>query len=450
MHFAPVSILIVIFILTRKGKKENPLLLESQKTGKRAVENGTLLAVESRLMENIFLVVINMTKLLMKKFLPKGNPADHPKVRSAAGTLSGIVGIICNLLLFCVKLAIGLISGAVSIIADAMNNLSDASSSLVTLIGFKLAEKPADPTHPYGHARFEYLSGLAIAGIITIIGVDLAKNSIAKIIHPQAVELTVPMMIVLVASIGVKLWLSVFNTKLGNHIQSQTILTTAADSRNDVIATGGVLVAAAVEMITQWKIDGFFGLAVALFIIYNGIMLARDTISPLLGESASPELQRDIISLLEKEPSVLGYHDMMVHDYGPGQRFGSLHVEMDQNLNALWCHERIDDLERECMDKLGVHLVIHYDPIAVGDEETDLLREKISNVLSAIDENMSLHDFRMVKGDGHSNLIFDISLPHPLQGQEKRIEKVLNAALEDQQRKYFLVITFEPARFLPD
>ncbi len=385
-----------------------------------------------------------MTKLLMKVCLPKDQPAADPKVRSAAGRLSGVVGILCNALLFGIKFLVGTVSGSVSVTADAMNNLSDASSCLVTLIGFRLAERPADEDHPYGHARFEYLSGLAVAVMIIVIGFELAKTSVEKIISPVAVELSVPMMVVLMGSILVKLWLSLFNTRLGKHIDSAALLATAADSRNDCISTAAVLLAAVLERVTSWKIDGYVGLAVALFIFWSGVKLAKETISPLLGESASPELQRDIVGLIKQEPAVLGYHDLMVHDYGPGQRFGSLHVEMDQGQDALWCHELIDDLERKCLLKLGVHLVIHYDPVVVGDAELDDIRSFLSDTLKTVDPRLTLHDFRMVKGVGHTNLIFDVALPHDLSGEEKNVKKALeNALAENRQGTYYLVITFD-------
>ncbi|MBQ7768616.1 MAG: cation transporter [Oscillospiraceae bacterium] len=385
-----------------------------------------------------------MVKFLMKAGLPKGLAPSEPKVRSAAGRLSGIVGIICNLALFGAKFLIGTVSGSVSITADAMNNLSDASSSLVTFIGFKLAEKPADEDHPYGHARFEYLSGLAVAVMIILIGFELGKTSVNKIFHPTAVAFSIPLVLVLVLSIGIKLWLSLFNTRLGKYIDSTAILATAADSRNDCISTGAVLLAALVEHFTHWHIDGYMGLAVAVFILYSGWTLAKDTISPLLGESASPELQKQIADLVKQEEAVLGYHDLMVHDYGPGQRFGSLHVEMDQTLDALWCHELIDNLERKCLAELGVHLSIHYDPVVVGDPVVDETRDCICRLLKQQDERLSLHDFRMVKGAGHTNLVFDINIPHELAGQEKAIQKGLeNALAEARQGKYYLVITFD-------
>lgn len=392
-----------------------------------------------------------MIKVLMKVFLPKGKAPTDPKVRSAAGRLSGVVGIVCNALLFAGKFIIGTLSGSVAVTADAMNNLSDASSSLVTFVGFKLAEKPADEDHPYGHARFEYLSGLAVAAMIVVIGFELGKTSVQKILNPTAVALSVPMVAVLVGSVLVKLWLSLFNTKLGNYIASSTILATAADSRNDVISTCAVLLAAVLEAVSGWKTDGIIGLGVAAFILYSGAKLAKDTVSPLLGESASPELQRQIVSLLKEEPAVLGYHDLMVHDYGPGQRFGSLHVEMDQGQDPLWCHELIDDLERKCLSELGVHLVIHYDPVVVGDEALDGMRQIVSGILAEIDSRLSIHDFRMVIGTGHTNLIFDIAMPHDLTGREKAIRQALENALAERcQGTYYLVITFDKGVFIPE
>ena len=385
-----------------------------------------------------------MTKLLMKICLPKGLTPDAPKYRSAAGKLSGIVGIGCNLLLFGFKFLVGTLSGSVSVTADAMNNLSDATSSLVTLIGFRLAEKPADEDHPYGHARYEYLSGLAVAAMILIIGFELGKTSVERIIAPEAVEFSIPMLGVLVGSILVKLWLSLFNTRVGKHIDSSALLATAADSRNDCISTGAVLLAALLERFTHWHIDGYMGLGVAVFILYSGVTMAKQTISPLLGESASPELQKKIVELIRSEPAVLGYHDLMVHDYGPGQRFGSLHVEMDRGQDALLCHELIDNLERECLQQLGVHLVIHYDPVVVGDPEIDDLREFLTETLRTKDARLTLHDFRMVKGTGHTNLIFDVAVPHDLQGQEKQIRQELEKALaENRQGRFYLVITYD-------
>ena len=384
-----------------------------------------------------------MTKLLLKLFI-RNKDTKEPGVRAAIGKLSGAVGILCNLLLAAAKLVVGILAGAVSVTADAMNNFSDAASSIVTLVGFKLAEKPADSEHPYGHARFEYLSGLAVAALIIVIGFELAKTSLDKILHPAAVLVSVPLIVVLAASMAVKLWMSLFNRKLGKLIGSTALLAVSADSRNDVVATGAVLIAAVVERLTSLPVDGYMGMAVALFILYSGANLAKETISPLLGEAASPELRKDIVKVLEGNDRVLGWHDLMVHDYGPGQRFASIHVEMDQKEDPLVCHEIIDDMERLCFEKHQVHLVIHYDPVVTDDPEIQAVREEIVSILTAIDSRLTLHDFRMVRGTGHSNLIFDVALPHDMSAQKAEIKKRIDDTLQKENGGvYHTVITFD-------
>ena len=384
-----------------------------------------------------------MTALLLRLFAN-----NHNKNRAKIGKLSGVVGVICNILLFIGKLIIGILSGSVSITADAMNNLSDASSSVVTLLGFKLAEKPADADHPYGHARFEYLSGLAVAAMIIVIGFELAKSSVEKILSPTAVEISIPLVAVLIGSIAIKLWLSVFNRKLGKMIHSSALEATASDSRNDVLATTAVLAAAVVEFFTGWQIDGYMGLAVALFILYSGAMLAKDTISPLLGEAASPELQQLIVKVVNDCPSVLGYHDLMVHDYGPGQRFASLHVEMDCNEDPLLCHGIIDNIERECLEKHNVHLVVHYDPVVTGDNELAHTRDMVLQIIKAFDNRLTIHDFRMVPGGVHTNIVFDIALPDDLSKEKANIKAVIEQQMRERTGEvYYAVITFDPASF---
>ena len=389
-----------------------------------------------------------MTDLLLKLFIKNHDDPDAPQVRAAIGSLSGAVGIGCNLLLFALKLLAGLLSASVSILADALNNLSDATSSIVTLIGFRLAEKPADQEHPYGHARFEYLSGLAVAAMIVVIGFELGKTSLEKILHPTAVEFSPVTAVILLCSIGAKLWLMAFNSRLANLIRSATLEATAQDSRNDCIATGAVLIAGIVEWLTSFKIDGFMGLAVAVFILLSGWNLAKDTISPLLGEAADPQLRERIVDYISSNPKVLGIHDLMVHDYGPGQRFASLHVEMDRLEDPLVCHELIDDMERECWESHGIRLVIHYDPVVTDDPELERMRTLVSSILRVKDERLSIHDFRMVPGKNHTNLIFDISLPGDLMGQEKQLQAALDTALNDLgQGKIYTVITFDHAAF---
>ena len=389
-----------------------------------------------------------MTKLLLRLFVKDSRHLENPKTRTAIGRMSGTVGIICNMVLASLKLTVGILSGSVSITADALNNFSDAVSSVVTLIGFRLAERPADSEHPYGHARYEYLSGLAVAAMIIVIGFELAKTAVEKIFNPALVEVSVPLAVVLVGSILVKLWMSVFNYKLGKMIDSATLRATAADSRNDMIATAAVLLAAVLEYFIQLPLDGYMGLGVSLFILYSGVMLAKDTISPLLGEQVSPELRKQIVTLVESNPYVLGYHDLMVHDYGPGQRFASLHVEMDEKENPILCHEIIDDIERECLEQFNIHLVIHYDPVVTGDVELQTMRESVCTLLQEQDGRLTIHDFRMVKGTGHSNLIFDVALPRDLTGRELEIKHTLeNALAAKHQGVYNTVITFDPDFF---
>ncbi len=390
-----------------------------------------------------------MTKLLLKLFVKNWQAGDTPATRSKIGRLSGAVGIFCNFLLFAAKLVIGTLSGSVSITADAMNNLTDATSSVVTLVGFKLAERPADEDHPYGHARYEYLSGLAVAALILIIGFELAKASAEKLLAPTAVKVTWPLVAVLVLSMAVKLWMCLFNRFLGKHIRSSALLATASDSRNDVISTGAVLLAAVVERFTSWQVDGIIGLGIALFILYSGVTLAREIISPLLGEAASPELQQQIVAVVEENPMVLGYHDLMVHDYGPGQRFASFHVEMDRKEDPMICHDNIDEMERICLEKHNVHLVIHYDPVVSDDEDLVHMRTQVQQILKDYEPRLSIHDFRMVQGRRHTNLIFDISLPFALLQNKKAIKAQLDARLKDVPGgPYYTVITFDPTSIL--
>ena len=385
-----------------------------------------------------------MSELLLKLFVRNYKNTGDPAVRAATGRLAGTVGILCNLLLAVLKLTVGLLAGAVSVMADAMNNLTDAASSIVTLIGFKLSEKPADSEHPYGHARFEYLSGLAVAGLILVIGFELAKTSVEKILNPGPVEVTLPLLVVLAGSVAVKLWLWVFNRKLGKRVNSQTLTATATDCRNDVIATGAVLLAAVAEKYTGWYIDGYVGLAVAVFILLSGIGLAKDTISPLLGEAASPELRERIVEVMESNCRVLGWHDLMVHDYGPGQRFASIHVEMDQREDPLVCHEIIDDMERLCYQRHKIHLVIHYDPVVTDDPEMERLRLSVCEFLKTLDPCLSIHDFRMVRGTGHSNLIFDIAMPHAMAEKKNAIKAAIDENLtKTHGTHYNTVITFD-------
>ena len=389
-----------------------------------------------------------MTNWLLRIFVKNSDHPEDPQVRASVGIFAGLVGIFCNVLLFGGKLAVGFLTASVSITADALNNLSDATSSVVTMLGFRLAERPADEDHPFGHARYEYLSGLAVAALILVIGVELAKSSLEKVLHPAPVEFGWVTAAALVGSILVKLWMALFNTRLGKTIHSAALAATAADSRNDCITTAAVLAAALIEHFTAFAADGWMGLLVSAFILYSGVGLAKETISPLLGENADPELREKIVDKIRTCPKVLGFHDLMVHDYGPGQRFASIHVEMDRREDPMECHEIIDDLERECLKSHGVHLVIHYDPIVTDDPELDRMHVRVEQLLHTYDMRLGVHDFRMVPGKGHVNLIFDVVLPTDLRGQEDRISAALEQALnQDSPVRYYPVITYDQSSF---
>lgn len=365
-------------------------------------------------------------------------------IRARIGKLSGAVGIICNCLLAAGKLIVGHMTSSMSITADGLNNLSDGASSIVTLLGFKLAEKPADRKHPYGHARIEYIAGLTVAVMILFIGLELGKSSVEKLIDPEPIEFSFTAVWVLFASILVKLFMMLFNLKMGRRINSNALLATAADSRNDVMTTSAVLAASIVEHFYDVRIDGVMGIAVSLFILYSGIKLAGETMSPLLGEGANPELQKQITDYINGCPMVLGCHDLMVHDYGPGRRYASIHVEIDKNEDPMACHARIDRMERECLKNYGTHLVIHYDPVVTDDPEVNSTKRLVNTIIKVRDSRLTIHDFRM-KDDGESvKMSFDMILPEDLRGQEQSIKETVEKALNSlDSKKYYADITFD-------
>lgn len=365
-------------------------------------------------------------------------------IRARIGKLSGAVGIICNCLLAAGKLIVGHMTSSMSITADGLNNLSDGASSVVTLLGFKLAEKPADRKHPYGHARIEYIAGLTVAVMILFIGLELGKSSVEKLIDPEPIEFSFTAVWVLCASILVKLFMMLFNLKMGRRINSNTLLATAADSRNDVMTTSAVLAASIVEHFYDVRIDGVMGIAVSLFILYSGIKLAGETMSPLLGEGANSELQKQITDYINGCPMVLGCHDLMVHDYGPGRRYASIHVEIDKNEDPMACHARIDRMERECLKNYGTHLVIHYDPVVTDDPEVNSTKRLVNTIIKVRDSRLTIHDFRM-KDDGESvKMSFDMILPEDLRGQEQSIKETVEKALNSlDSKKYYADITFD-------
>ena len=370
---------------------------------------------------------------------------EDPKKRAEIGKMSGLIGIACNFLLAGSKIAVGNFAGSTSIVADGLNNMSDAASSAVTLIGFKLAEKPADREHPYGHARFEYLASLVVSAMILVIGLELAQKSVEKIKNPIPVEFSCVTLAVLVFSILMKSGMAVFNSRMGKKIQSTTLIATAADSRNDVVTTTAVLLATLAEHFFGWKADGPMGILVSLFVLYSGVTLAKETISPLLGEGADAKLRTELINYVKEHPLVLGCHDLMVHDYGPGKCYASIHVEMDKDVDSMKCHDVIDHIERECLEKFGTNLVIHYDPVSTNDLELEEMREFVEQVLAKRDERLLVHDFRMREKEGKTELMFDLVLPDTMQEEKENIRKMLEESLESAGKQNItLKITFDP------
>lgn len=352
-----------------------------------------------------------MTEWLVRHFVRMSEQTDDPAVRMRYGQFAGIVGIICNVMLCLGKGTIGLVSGSVSIVADAVNNLSDAASNIVSLLGFKLASRPADPEHPYGHGRYEYLAGLVVAALVLAIGINLAWSSVQKIIAPSPTEFSGALVAVLVLSIAVKLWMAAFNRSIGRRINSDTLEATAVDSRNDVISTAAVLACACISRATGVDLDGWAGLAVGAFICWSGVGLLRDTVSPLLGQAPSPELVEHIHDKILSYPGVLGTHDLMVHDYGPGRQFASAHVEMAAEADPLESHDLIDNIEQDFKMEDGLIVTLHYDPIVTDDPEVRDMRHWISHAVEEIDPRITVHDLRCVPGPTHTNVIFDCVRP---------------------------------------
>ena len=384
-----------------------------------------------------------MTSTLIRLFVKNSDNTTDPAVRAAYGNLASWVGIVCNLLLCAGKFAAGLVSGSISIAADAVNNLSDASSSVVSLIGFKLGARPADEEHPYGHARFEYLAGLAVAVMVLVIGVELLKTSAGKILHPTPVAFSWLAMAVLAVSVAVKLWMSLFNQTVGKRIHSGSLIATAADSRNDVLSTAAVLAAALISHFANIQLDGWMGLAVGLFILYSGVGLVRETIDPLLGEAPDPLLVRRIHDKVMSYPQVLGTHDLMVHDYGPGRQFASVHVEMAAEGDVMASHDVIDNIERDFLENDHLHVVIHFDPIVTSDEQVGDLRRWVGEKVKAVDPALTIHDLRVVPGVSHTNLIFDCVTPPGFALAPARLKQAVEAQVRQEKPNYYCVITVE-------
>lgn len=384
-----------------------------------------------------------MTSLLVRLFVKNHRDTASPAVRAAIGRLAGLTGIVCNLLLSLGKLIIGLLADSVSIIADAANNTSDAASSIVTLFAFRMSQKPADKDHPYGHARYEYVAGLLVSVLILVIGGQLAMNAADKIFHPAPTQFSLVSFAVLAGSILLKLWMALFYRSLGKRIASTALRATAADCRNDVIATAAVLAASGAEYLWGVRIDGYMGLAVAVFILWSGCKLVRETISPLLGMQADKEQIAALEDLVLSHEKVLGIHDLLIHDYGPGRCFASIHAELSAAEDPLACHAVIDAIEHQALDTLGIRLVIHCDPVDTADEEHMALRALTERLVSAIDARMSLHDFHVVTVDGVTRLHFDLTLPFALHDKHAVIQTRLESALAAHGAPYETVIEFD-------
>ena len=384
-----------------------------------------------------------MVTLLSRIFIKDYKEYHNPSIRKAYGMLTGIVGIALNIVLFLGKYIVGIISGSVSITADAINNLSDAGSSFMTLLGFHFAGKKPDPEHPFGHGRIEYIAGLGVSALIVVMGVELLQTSFEKIRHPQDMELKPITIIVLVASILVKVYMSVYNRSIGKKIDSSTMKATATDSLSDCISTTVVLISMLVYQLWHVNLDGWSGIIVAVFILIAGVSSARDTLSPLLGEAPDEEFVHEIEESVLAHPMVAGIHDMIVHDYGPGRRMVSLHAEVPGNLDIYKIHDEIDIIEQELKEKFYCEVVIHMDPIATDDEKVMGLRKQVEELVKEYDDSLSIHDFRMVDGPTHTNLIFDVVVP---QGYAKSDEEVSREIFERILKKwgnYYAVIKME-------
>lgn len=384
-----------------------------------------------------------MTKFLLKLFVKDYKNPENPKVHLAIGRFAGIVGIITNAFLSLVKIVAGFLSGSVAIVADGMNNLSDTMSSVITLLGFRMANKPADKDHPYGHARYEYLSGLFVSIFVIIVGVELAKSSVEKILNPTVVNFSNLTLVILMAALLLKLWMTFFYIGLGKRIKSQTLKAASLDSRNDVIATLAVLIGAIIERAYGLTVDGYMGALVAVFIVISGIKAVTETISPLLGKRAEEELVDAITNLVLSHDKILGVHDILVHDYGPGQCFASLHAELSAEENPILCHDIIDDIECDCQNELNVRLVIHYDPVEVNNEERNEMEKITVAIIENISPGLSLHDFRVVRSSKHTKLVFDLAVPYSEKMTNREIQEKIDLELANRGKDYVTFIRFD-------
>lgn len=384
-----------------------------------------------------------MTDFLVRHFVKDYENTEDSKVREHYGILSSIVGIFCNVALFILKYIFGTVSNSISIISDAFNNLSDSASCIVTFLGYKLAAKPADKDHPFGHGRMEYLTALSIAVIIMMVGIELLKSSVDKILHPEELIFSVWALLSLIVSIFVKLWMSFFNTKLGRRINSSVMEATAQDSRNDVIATSAAAIALIASIFTDLPVDGIMGVIVSVFVLKGGFGIIKDTVDDLLGKPADNELSKKISELVLSKEHIIGIHDLVIHNYGPGNLIASCHVEVRSDENFVAVHDIVDGIEREIHSKLGVMMTIHMDPIDMDDEQVTSCREMIRSFVKTIDSRLHIHDFRMVSGETHTNVIFDLVVPYDCKLKDSELKSIIDGFLDAQEKNYFSVITFD-------
>lgn len=383
-----------------------------------------------------------MIEFLIRRFVPDWQQVQRTDVRERYGTLAAAVGILSNIFLCIIKGLIGLFSGSIAVIADAVNNLSDAGSSVITLLAFKIAGKPADEEHPYGHARMEYISGMAVSFIIILLGLELMGSSFEKILHPEEVGVSALTYLVLIVSIAVKLWQGMFNRNLGKRISSEALQATAADSLNDVFSTGAVLLSTLVYQFTAIPIDGWVGMLVAIFITVSGVKLIMETGSPLLGQAPDPQMVRELEEKITAYDGVIGIHDLQVHNYGPGRVFATVHAEVPANRDILVSHDIIDNIEREVGHEMNLNLVIHMDPVVTDDERLNQLHAQVQQIVAGIDSNLSMHDFRAVFGPTHTNLVFDVVVPPGFSLSDSELSRRIEQQVQTLG-SYFCVITVD-------
>lgn len=384
-----------------------------------------------------------MINFLVKRFVKNYNDIENEKVRSSYGTLSSLVGIVCNVLLFTVKLTLGFLTNSIAITSDAFNNLSDSASCIVTLFGYKLAAKPADRDHPFGHGRIEYIVSFIISVIILLVGFELFKTSVDKLLNPEPIIYSTVVLISLILSIFVKLWMSLFNRTLGKKINNSAMIATSKDSLNDVIATSATMIALVGSLFTTLPLDGAMGIIVSIFVFISGIGIIRSTIDELIGQPVEKELVDKIKAIILANPKILGIHDLIIHNYGPGNMIGSVHVEVDCTQDFLVIHDLVDEIERRIEKELHIIMTIHMDPIQLDDVVVNSHKELLKEIIASIDPKLSMHDFRVVIGPTHTNLIFDLQVPFEFYLTADEIKNRIDIELTKREDNIYTVITFE-------